>query len=86
VFWSNFSTADDLPEVVSVNYLSAVLKQKAGMQLNAWDRLRLKIMHEFPVVTAQAVLNKELKPALPTELQLKLYAIVQYYQLFDADK
>ena len=86
VFWSNFTTADDLPEVVSVNYLSAVLKQKAGLHLNAWDRLRLKIMHEFPVVTAQAVLNKELKPALPTELQLNSYAIVQYYQLFDAGK
>ena len=81
ILWANYDIEFDAPEVISPNYLSAVLKKNAGLGLTAWDRFRLEMMEEYPVVTANYVLNKDLNEA--DLIGLKDYEHVQYMRMFD---
>lgn len=89
VIWSNYNANYDLPDNVSSNYLSAVLKKEVGIPLTEWDNFRLNIMKDYPVITAN-VIKKDMKWLLPSKKVvdksvLHNYEIVQDYLLFDAE-
>ncbi len=80
--WANYDMEFDAPAYTSPNYLSAILKKNAGLPLTSWDQFRLAMLEKYPVVTANAILDAEGKPA-PKE-DLSDYEIVQYMRMFDA--
>ena len=81
IMWANYDIEFDVPEVTSPNYVSAILKKNAGLDLSAWDQFRLEMMKSYPVVTTNYVLNKDLNEADLNEL--KNYEHVQYMRMFD---
>lgn len=81
ILWANYDIEFDAPEYTSPNYLSAILKKNAGLPLTAWDQFRLNAMQEYPVVTANFILDKDGK--LVGKDSLKDYELVQYMRMFD---
>ena len=81
ILWANYDMTFDAPDYMSVNYLSAVLKKNAGLPLTAWDRFRLETLKEYPVLTANYILDKDGKTV--GKEQLQDYAYVQYMRMFD---
>ena len=71
----------EVTDYTSPNYLSAILKKNAGLPLTAWDQFRLNAMQEYPVVTANFILDKDGK--LVGKDSLKDYELVQYMRMFD---
>ena len=82
ILWANYDIEFDAPEYTSPNYLSAILKKNAGLPLTAWDQFRLDVMQEYPVVTANFILDKDGKPVGRDDL--KDYELVQYMRMFDS--
>ena len=81
LLWANYDINFDAPEYVSANYLSAVLKKNAGMSLTAWDQFRLEMMEEYPVITANFILDNN-GNAVGKD-SLKDYEKIQYMRMFD---
>ena len=81
-FWANYEMDWDVPDYVSLNYLSAVLKKNVGMPLTQFDMFRLDVMKEYPVITSNYVVDKDGNYYMPYEKAdediLVEYAIVQY--------
>ena len=86
IVWSNFPLEAELPAVTSPNYLSALLKECAGLPLTAWDRLRLEVVQRYPVLNANYVMDENYcilnKEEWEGSEQLTEYETVQYYRLF----
>lgn len=81
VLWANYDVDFDAPEYTSPNYLSAILKKNAGLKTTEWDQFRLDMMKEYPVMTANTILDKE-GNAVNRE-ELKDYEMIQYMRMFD---
>ena len=81
ILWANYDIEFDAPEYTSPNYLSAILKKNAGLPLTAWDQFRLDAMQDYPVVTANFILDRDGNPV--GRDGLKDYEIVQYMRMFD---
>lgn len=82
VFWANYDIDWDVPDFISLNYLSAVLKKNCGLPLSQFDQFRLDAMKEYPVFTSVFAVNQngeylEPETALQSDV-LKEYAVVQY--------
>ena len=82
--WSNRELEYDFPDYVSANYLSALLKDCAGIPLDEYDRLRLDAMRRCPVITTGYALgpDRELLDTQSDEV-LRKYSWVQYMRMFD---
>ena len=83
--WSNFDLDYDFPEYTSANYLSAILKDCAGLPLTAWDQFRLNLMEEYPVITSGYVLDgnyQVVENAESTE-GIVNYQYIQYMRMFE---
>ena len=82
VAWANFDIDFDIPDIISTNYLSAVLKQNAGIKLTEWDRFRLDVMQEYPVLTAHFIADSDGNIYPPSECDsselINDYKILQY--------
>jgi len=81
ILWANYDIEFDAPEYTSPNYLSAILKKNAGLPLTAWDQFRLDVMQEYPVVTANYIMDKDGNRVVREKL--KDYEIVQYMRMFE---
>lgn len=85
VAWANFDMDFDIPDTISTNYLSAVLKQNAGIKLTEWDRFRLDVMQEYPVLTANFIADSDGNIYSPSECGsselINDYKILQYHQM-----
>lgn len=83
IIWSNYEMDWDIPEDLSVNYLSAYVKANCGLGLTQYDRVRLEAAHEFPVLTYNYSMDStgrymDTKEALENE-KVRDYQAVQYY-------
>ncbi len=81
LLWANYELEFDAPPYISPNYLSAVLKKNAGLSLTEWDQFRLEMLEQYPVVTANFILDKEGNTINKEKLQD--YAVVQYMRMFE---
>ena len=82
IVWANYDVEWDLPEYLSVNYLSAAVKRSCGYPLTAFDRIRLNAMQEYPVLTSRFVMDQNgvfdsLQTALVKD-EVRDYRFVQY--------
>ena len=87
--WTNTGKSlSEIPEYISPNYLSLILKKLAGMPYDNWDRLREQAQKAYPVLSLQYVSRdgKSFQSAhdksVGTEEVMKDYRMVQYDRLF----
>ena len=85
VVWSNFALRAELPASTSANYLSAILKNSAGLTLTAWDQFRLDSMLEYPIITGNFSIDSDgqLRGRDYATSTIHDYSLVQYSRLFD---
>lgn len=91
VMWANYDTewALDSDEIVSPNYISAMLKQSAGLPLNEWDKFRLDAYSHFPAITRHYAVDSSGEfiskdDAMNSEI-IRKYNYLAYRRLFDKD-
>ena len=99
VIWANYDIDEDAvcreishdfseENILSVNYLSTVLFEAAGLPMSPFQKYMKAIIKDYPVLTANMFLDDEgsyfgvnMSQSLPE--QLKDYAILNYNHLFD---
>ena len=88
VLWTNFETEYDAPSDVSLNYLSTLLTEAAGLPQTAAQKQLSDIMKSYPVVTGRCIIDStgKISPVSDYEnhSELSEYAVIQYNYLFDS--
>ena len=100
VLWANYDIDEEAIEqeisydfskygTLSVNYLSTILFEAAGLPMSPFQLYMKDIMKDFPIMTANMFLDDQgtyfgvnMIQSLPEEI--KDYAILNYNLLFDA--
>ncbi|MCR5499162.1 MAG: LTA synthase family protein [Acetatifactor sp.] len=87
IMWANYDVDWVEEEMVSVNYLSAMLKKSVGLPLTSFDNLRLAAMEDVPVLTKAFcagsngfITNNSVARASGN---VKAYELIQYKRMFD---
>lgn len=88
VMWANYDVDWEAQEVTSLNYLSAILKENAGLPLDSWDTFRMEMMETYPAFNSYGAVDAEgnylqLKDAISASAQMQEYQHLQYYRTFD---
>lgn len=93
ILWSNFDMEmqeDYDIDDVSVNYLSGILMDAAGLPKSAYQTFLSEVREDFPVITGHSFIDKNGKITPISEYynfdKLALYAKFQYNYLFDSAK
>lgn len=88
--WTNYESEEETIEITSLNYLSTLALEKAGLTLPAYHRFLSDMMEVIPAVNARGYYSIEngcfihLEDATGEEaLWLKNYEILQYNSMFD---
>lgn len=92
VLWSNYSgfagSSFENGEVVSLNYLAAVMMEACGMELSPYQECLLELHQEHPVVTARYFTDADGVKTGTTPVSisdaLRQYQWLQYNSVFDA--
>lgn len=100
VLWANYDIDEEAVgqeisydfseyDILSINYLSTLLFQAAGLPMSPFQQYMKALMKEYPVLTANMFLDNEgscfgvnMTQSLPEKL--KDYAVLNYNLLFDA--
>lgn len=89
--WTNYDTPEETVEITSLNYLSSLALERAGIDLPAYNQFMLDLMEVVPAINARGYysLEKEkylhVEDALGKELEwIKKYESLQYNGLFDS--
>ena len=87
VIWANYDVDWEEEGTVSLGYLSAILKEKAGLPLDAWDEFRLSARRTYPAFNSYGALCADgsftaLSDAQASDV-LREYWNLQYYRMFD---
>ena len=91
--WTNYEQTEEIPDVLSANYLGAYVARAAGNRLSEYEKYILNLQESIPVITANIFEDadgnmyamQDLSEADDaTKRQIQNYRIVSYYQLFDA--
>lgn len=92
VMWANFDIEDEQIDKISVNYLSTLLSEKAGLPLTGYQTYLSQLRKTLPVITANVIIDKDgnyyannRTNDCPYEDILNEYAILQYNHLFDSE-
>jgi len=89
VMWANYELDKAAPQDMSLNYLSALLMDKAELPMTGAQKLALDLMKNFPVITGRCIKTKDCKvyPVSDHVLYENLveYSHLQYCYLFDSD-
>lgn len=88
VMWANYDVDWEEHEVISLNYLSAILKENAGLPLDSWDEFRMEMMETYPAVNSYGAVDADgnylkLKEAISGSQKMQEYQHLQYYRTFD---
>ena len=89
--WTNYDTPEETVEITSLNFLSSIALERAGIDLPPYNQFMLDLMEVIPAINARGYysLEKEkyiyVDSALGKELEwLTKYENLQYNGLFDA--
>lgn len=91
MLWANYDIAEQEAETTSLNYLSGLLLETAGLRTTAFQRFLLDMEKHLPVVSADVYCDadenygKAGHPEGEAEKWLRKYEILQYYYLFDRE-
>lgn len=90
VLWANFDISEEGPAATSVNYLSSLVLEKAGLPLSPWNRFLEKTRQTIPAVNAYGYYSLAAGRFLTTEeaegeeaAALQEYELLQYNAVFD---
>ncbi|SES99690.1 LTA synthase family protein [[Clostridium] polysaccharolyticum] len=83
--WANYPLKD-VPshEQVSTNYLSAIMKEAAGMPMDSWDNFRKAVRAKYPVLTSRLIVNANGERFSRGTVEDEIfgqYATIQYYRM-----
>ena len=91
--WTNYEQTEEIPDVLSANYLGAYVARAAGNRLSEYEKYILNLQESIPVITANIFEDADgnmyamqdfSEADDATKRQIQNYRIVSYYQLFDA--
>lgn len=89
VLWANYPIENETIDVLSINYLSALLLQKTGLPMSAYDKWNMEMAKQYPVVTiygyadSQGSYTSWSSGEWPREIQNMVY--LRYNRLFDPE-
>jgi phosphoglycerol transferase MdoB-like AlkP superfamily enzyme len=84
VIWANYDIEASHDITTSANYLNLLVSQTAGIELSDYQQYLLTLQEEFPVITANLLVDKEGTYSAVSDLEsLQLYKKLQYMHLFD---
>lgn len=88
VMWANYDVDWEDEELISLNYLSAVLKQNAGLPLDNWDTFRLDLKEDITAINSFGIVDASgtyipLQEGIAASEDIRKYEKLQYYRLFD---
>ncbi len=90
IIWSNYDMPLKNVGDTSMNYLSSLLAEAAGIPKTAEQKFLLSVREKFPVITGRCIIDStgEYHPISDYEdfTELREYALIQYNYLFDKDK
>lgn len=90
VIWANYDIEEKDYGDISLNYLSTIMMEAAGMKLTPYNRFVRDLRQEIPVFTAHGYIDKEQKyydevnEESPYKDLLDLYEFMQYNNLMDS--
>lgn len=93
VIWANYDIEEEYIEATSLNYLGALLTEKAGLPLSPWQNYLKALSESYPAITANACMDAEgnwksngTQPVMEENggESLNDYRVLNYYHLFDA--
>lgn len=83
ILWANYDLDEDAPENISLNYLSGLLLEKAGIPLDGYQQYLKNLQKTYPVITAKTVMDeKGVKKKTDISLMPE-YQILEYNNLCD---
>ncbi|MBQ8524012.1 MAG: sulfatase-like hydrolase/transferase [Clostridia bacterium] len=89
VIWANYELDISAQSELSLNYLSSLLMDRAGLPMTGAQKLALELMKDFPVITGRCIKDKNgnVYPVSDHVRYDKLTAFshLQYCYLFDSD-
>lgn len=90
VMWANFDIEEEQIDAISVNYLSGLLFEKAGVPLSGYQTYLRELRKEIPAITANMVLTDGARfryneGAARKEELLHAYNLLTYNHLEDAE-
>lgn len=87
VMWANYDMEmDDQAEETSLNYLGGILMEKAGIGLTGYQKFLKDLQMEYPVITANMVMDADGNKAPETEVEsekIDQYQKIVYNHLCD---
>lgn len=91
--WTNYESEEEQVETTSLNYLSTLALQRAGLELPAYNQFLLALMEKIPAINARGYYSlsegcyKHMEEATGEEAEwIQTYRILQYNNLFDKNK
>lgn len=91
MIWANYDIGEENIERTSINYLSSLLLEKAGLKMSDYNRYLLELYKEIPSLSAtgfydkNGVLHDNKESTGKYAEMLKEYEMIQYNYLFDKD-
>ncbi len=90
IIWSNYDMPLEDVGDTSMNYLSSLLAEAAGIPKTAEQKFLLSVREKFPVITGRCIIDStgSYHPISDYEsfAELREYALLQYNYLFDKDR
>ena len=90
VIWANYDIEEKEIDRMSVNYLSTLLMDVAGLEKNGYQNFLSELYEKVPVITGNVYIDSEGNyyntQDNPYAAELEQYQALQYYHLFDKDK
>lgn len=88
--WTNYESGESNIEITSINYLSSMALERAGLPLPAYNRFLLDMMQVVPAINSRGYYSKSegrfkhLEEAKEEEAEwIRDYKILQYNNMFD---
>lgn len=85
--WTNFESETEYIDYVSLNYLSLLMKDKAGISLDSFDMFRKELYSKYPVFSTNIIIDNEeniyYDYSLIDDSIITEYEYLQHYFLFD---
>ena len=88
--WTNYDTPEETVDITSLNFLSTMTLERAGIELPAYNKFLADMMETVPAVTSRGYYSKEkqcyqhIDDATGEEAEwIKNYHMLQYNSMFD---
>lgn len=87
IMWANYDVDWKEYSITSPNFLSAILKQNAGLPLDSWDKFRLEVMDTYPAINSMIKMDTNKAVSVSSDISddsvLYDYSVWQTKRMFD---